>query len=134
MNEPGESEVGKTDWALFVCTDTTLSTSKILEAYAPRVGHRGVLQGGEAALGIPRRADEDVASHTASIHLCAIRYLMLVHAKLDGEGAAVSGIRADIRDPLNLMSFAVRLCKSSSPLSRGRSMSLETSWAARPNV
>ena len=38
MNEPGEPEVGKKDWALFVCTDTTLSTSKILEVYALRWG------------------------------------------------------------------------------------------------
>ena len=60
-------------------------------------------------LGFLAEQTRTFASHTASIHLCAIRYLMLVHAKLDGEGAGVSGIRADIRDQLNLMSFAVRL-------------------------
>ena len=49
------------------------------------------------------------ASHTASIHLCAIRYLVLVHAKLSDDRACIGQLRADIQDPLNLMSFAGRL-------------------------
>ena len=49
------------------------------------------------------------ASHTASIHLCAIRYLMLVHAKLECESARIGEVRADIQDRLNALSFAGRL-------------------------
>ena len=48
-------------------------------------------------------------SHTASIHLCAMRYLMLVHAKLSDDAARIGQCRAAIEDQLNLMSFAARL-------------------------
>ena len=49
------------------------------------------------------------ASYTASIHLCAIRYLILVHVKLEGEGARVGQIRERMKDQLNTLSFAGRL-------------------------
>ena len=110
VHEPGEPEVGKKDWALFLCTDHHALDEQDARGLRPSVGHRGVLQGGEAALGVPRRAGRGPSPRIPpSIHLCAIRYLMLVHAKLDGEGAGVAGVRADIRDQLNLMSFAARL-------------------------
>ncbi len=35
---PGEGDVGKKDWALFVTTDVGLSVSKMLEIYALRWG------------------------------------------------------------------------------------------------
>ena len=38
VNEPGEPEVGKKDWALFLCTDARLGMSKVLEVYALRWG------------------------------------------------------------------------------------------------
>ena len=38
------------------------------------------------------------ASHTASIHLCAIRYLMLVHHKLEHQDADIGSIRSKILD------------------------------------
>jgi len=38
LNEPGEPEVSKKDWALFLTTDVQLSTSKMLEVYALRWG------------------------------------------------------------------------------------------------
>jgi len=109
VHEPGEPEVGKKDWALFLCTDTTLSMSKMLEVYALRWGIEVYFKEAKQHLGFLAEQTRTFASHTASIHLCAIRYLMLVHAKLDGEGAGVAGVRADIRDQLNLMSFAARL-------------------------
>ena len=91
VNEPGEPEVGKKDWALFVCTDTTLSTSKMLEVYALRWGIEVYFKEAKQHLGFLAEQTRTFASHPASIHLCAIRYLMLVHAKLDGEGQASQG-------------------------------------------
>ena len=38
VHEPGEPEVGKKDWAVFVCTDPALAVSKMLEVYALRWG------------------------------------------------------------------------------------------------
>ena len=40
VNEPGEPEVGKKNWALFLCTDAKLGMSKVLEVYALRWGAR----------------------------------------------------------------------------------------------
>lgn len=109
VNEPGEPEVGKKDWAVFVCIDTTLSVSKMLEVYALRWGIEVYFKEAKQHLGFLAEQTRTFVSHTASIHLCAIRYLMLVHAKLDGGEAGVAGIRADMREQLNLMSFAARL-------------------------
>ena len=38
VHELGEPEVGKKDWAVFVCTDPALAVSKMLEVYALRWG------------------------------------------------------------------------------------------------
>ena len=58
-------------------------------------------------LGFLAEQTRTFVSHTASIHLRAIRYLMLVHA-VSG-GARIGQCRADIEEQLNLMSFAARL-------------------------
>ncbi|NNJ98733.1 MAG: hypothetical protein HKP12_16425, partial [Gammaproteobacteria bacterium] len=43
---------------------------------------------------------------TASIHLCAIRYLMLVNHKLQDQDARIGDIRSQIQDQLDSLSFA----------------------------
>ena len=109
VREPGEPEVGKKDWALFLSTDPTLSMSKMLEVYALRWGIEVYFKEAKQHLGFLVEQTRTFTSHTASIHLCAIRYLMLVHAKLGGDGARIGELRADIQDQLNLLSFAKRL-------------------------
>jgi hypothetical protein len=49
------------------------------------------------------------ASHTASIHLCAMRYLMLMHNKLFGHAGRIGDIRSSIQEQLDMLSFAARL-------------------------
>jgi hypothetical protein len=49
------------------------------------------------------------ASHSASIHLTAIRFCMLVVAKLDTPGLQVSAVRNQMVDGLLNLSFAKRL-------------------------
>lgn len=109
LNEPGEPEVGKKNWALFLTTDTQLSTSKMLEVYALRWGIEVYFKEAKQHLGFLTEQTTRFASHTASIHLCAIRYLMLVHAKLGGQEARVGDVRANIQDQLDTLSFAGRL-------------------------
>lgn len=109
LNEPGEPAVGKKDWALFLTTDTQLSTSKMLEVYALRWGIEVYFKEAKQHLGFLTEQTASFASHTASIHLCAIRYLMLVHAKLNTQGARVGDVRANIQDQLDALSFAGRL-------------------------
>jgi len=109
VREPGEPEMGKKDWALFLSTDPTLSIGKMLEVYALRWGIEVYFKEAKQHLGFLVEHTRTFTSHTASIHLCAIRYLMLVHAKLSGDGARIGELRADIQDQLNLLSFAGRL-------------------------
>ena len=109
VHEPGEPEVGKKDWALFLSTDPTMAMSKMLEVYALRWGIEVYFKEAKQHLGFLVEQTRTFTSHTASIHLCAIRYLMLVHAKLGDDGARIGELRADIQDQLNLLSFARRL-------------------------
>lgn len=109
VREPGEPEVGKKDWAVFVCTDAALSVSKMLEVYALRWGIEVYFKEAKQHLGFLAEQTRTFVSHTASIHLCAIRYLMLVHAKLNDDRVRIGQCRADIQEQLNLMSFAARL-------------------------
>ena len=97
LNEPGEPEVSKKDWALFLTTDVQLSTSKMLEVYALRWGIEVYFKEAKQHLGFLSEQTVSFASHTASIHLCAIRYLMRVHAKLVGQEARVGDVRANFR-------------------------------------
>ena len=128
VNEPGEPEVGKKDWALFLCTDARLGMSKVLEVYALRWGIEVYFKEAKQHLGFLVEQTKTFTSHTASIHLCAIRYLMLVHAKLECESARIGEVRADIQDRLNALSFAGRLWHLFVRLSRTRLTSLERLW------
>ena len=80
-----------------------------LEVYALRWGIEVYFKEAKQHLGFLVEQTRTFTSHTASIHLCAIRYLMLVHAKLSDDGARIGELRADIQDQLNLLSFAGRL-------------------------
>jgi SRSO17 transposase len=109
LKELGEAEVGKKDWALFLTTDIKLSMSKMLETYALRWGIEVYFKEAKQHLGFLQEQTVTFASHTASIHLCAIRYLMLVHNKLEDEGARIGDIRSHIQDQMDSLSFAKRL-------------------------
>ena len=102
VHEPGEPEVGKKNWALFLSTDPALSMSKMLEVYALRWGIEVYFKEAKQHLGFLVEHTRTFTSHTASIHLCAIRYLMLVHMKLSDDRVRIGELRADIQDQLNL--------------------------------
>ncbi|MCF6299327.1 MAG: transposase [Thiomicrorhabdus sp.] len=68
--------VGKKDWALFLSTDPDMSMTKILEIYALRWGIEVYFKEAKQHLGFLKEQTWTFASHTASIHLTAIRYLM----------------------------------------------------------
>jgi len=109
LKEPGDAEAGKKDWALFLTTDIQLSMSKMLEIYALRWGIEVYFKEAKQHLGFLKEQTATFASHTASIHLCAIRYLMLVHNKLEGQDYRIGDIRSQIQDQLDSLSFAGQL-------------------------
>ena len=109
LGESDRAQPGKKDWALFLCTDPQLGVSKVLQVYALRWGIEVYFKEVKQHLGFLSEQTSTFASYTASIHLCAIRYLMLVHAKLAGEGARVGEVRDRLQDQMNTLSFAGRL-------------------------
>ena len=109
LKEPDDVKAGKKDWALFLTTDVRLSMSKMLEIYALRWGIEVYFKEAKQHLGFLKEQTATFASHTASIHLCAIRYLILMHNKLVGHASRVGDIRSTIQEQLDTLSFAARL-------------------------
>jgi hypothetical protein len=109
LKESADTDAGKKDWALFLTTDVRLSMSKMLEVYALRWGIEVYFKEAKQHLGFLKEQTATFASHTASIHLCAIRYLMLMHNKLAGHESRIGDIRSNIQEQLDTLSFAGRL-------------------------
>ena len=109
VKEPGDADVSNKDWALFLTTDLRLSMKKMLEVYALRWGIEVYFKEAKQHLGFLKEQTATFTSHTASIHLCAIRYLMLVHNKLKDQDTRIGEFRSQIQDQLDLLSFAGRL-------------------------
>lgn len=109
LKEPEAAQAGKKDWALFLTTDIALSMSKILEIYALRWGIEVYFKEAKQHLGFLAEQTVSFASHTASIHICAIRYLILAHHKLANQGLRVCDVRTTIQEYMDTLSYASRL-------------------------
>lgn len=107
--EETEIQPGKHDWALFLTTDTSLSSARILEIYALRWSIEVYFKEGKQHLGLLKEQTIHFASHIASIHLAAIRFCMLVFAKLDTPGLSASAVRNQLVNGMMNLSFAKRL-------------------------
>ncbi len=109
LKELAEGGVSNKDWALFLTTDLRLSMKKMLEVYALRWGIEVYFKEAKQHLGFLKEQTATFASHTASIHLCAIRYLMLAHNKLEDRDSRIGEFRSQIQDQMDTLSFAGRL-------------------------
>ena len=107
--EGDKPQVSKKDWAVFFTTDTTMDAIKILEIYAMRWAIEVYFKEAKQHLGLLKEQTETFASHIASIHLTAIRYLMLVHAKLEYADSRVCDVRNYLNKQLETVDFAKRL-------------------------
>ena len=109
VKEDEAAQAGKKDWALFLTTDTSLSMSKLLEIYALRWGIEVYFKEAKQHLGFLAEQTVSFASHTASIHLCAIRYLILAHHKLADPELRVCDVRSNIQEYMDALSYASRI-------------------------
>lgn len=96
-------------WALFLSTDTTLQPLELLEIYALRWGIEVYFKEAKQHLGLLWEQTETFASHLASIHLTAMRFCMLVYAKLDGEAERNGEVRSTLIEQLTRLDFARQL-------------------------
>ncbi|MCU7888286.1 MAG: hypothetical protein KZQ66_03335 [Candidatus Thiodiazotropha sp. (ex Lucinoma aequizonata)] len=81
----------------------------MLEIYALRWGIEVYFKEAKQHLCFLQEQTTTFGSHTASVHLCAIRYLMLVHNKLEDSDFRVGNIRSRIQKQLDSLSFAGKL-------------------------
>jgi SRSO17 transposase len=109
LKDDATAQASQKDWALFLTTDTTMGLSKMLEIYALRWAIEVYFKEAKQHLGFLQEQTRSFASHIASIHLTAIRYLMLVYAKCEYDDLRVCDMRASIKDQLKTLDYAQRL-------------------------
>jgi len=108
IDNDSNRQVGKHDWALFLCTNPTLSPQKILEVYALRWGIEVYFKESKQNLGLLKEQTITFTSHLASISLTAIRYLMLLYVALE-QDRRLSEVRTNMSGGLMGLSFGQRL-------------------------
>lgn len=104
-----KTQVGKHDWAVFLCTDTHLSASDILELYAMRWTIEVYFKEAKQHLGLLKEQSNHYAAYIASIHLTAIRFCLLVIAKQTNGGESITQIRQSLCRNSTNISFAAKL-------------------------
>lgn len=109
INDKEDRTASRKDWALFLSTDSSISSAKMLQVYALRWSIEVYFKEAKQHLGFLQEQTRTFVSHTASIHLCAIRYLMLVDAKLLSTESSVGQIRSQIQDQFDSLNYAARL-------------------------
>ena len=100
--------VGKKDWALFLTTDLSLSSARILEIYSLRWGIEVYFKEAKQYLGWLTEQTETFAAHIASLHLSAIRYTLLIYAKIEN-GWRYCDARQNVGEQLTLLSYAKQM-------------------------
>lgn len=99
----------KKDWALFLTTDCDLEPAKILEIYALRWGIEVYFKEVKQNMGMLKEQTMSFASHIASIHLAALRYLLLVEAVGHSGKLSFGDVRNAAANNLRARSYAALL-------------------------
>jgi len=104
-----QAPVGKHDWAVFLTTDTNLSSAEILELYALRWAIEVYFKEAKQHLGFLKEQSNHYAAYIASIHLTAIRFCLLVIAKQTQGAASIALMRQKLCSNSADISFASKL-------------------------
>ena len=96
-------------WVIFLCTDTTLSDAKILEVYALRWSIEVYFREIKQNLGFLKEQSGRYQLAYASVHLAAIRYLLLFEAMLRNGQLSYGEIRDRETGRLQILTYAALL-------------------------
>ena len=107
--EPTQSQVGKHEWAVFLCSDTALTATQILELYGMRWAIEVYFKEAKQHLGLLKEQSNHYATYIASIHLAAIRFCLLVIAKQTQGCENITQIRQSLCSNSADISYAARL-------------------------
>ncbi len=104
-----KTQVGKHDWALFLCTDLSMSPTDMLQLYALRWAIEVYFKEAKQHLGLLKEQSNHYAAYIASIHLSAIRFCLLVMAKQRQGAGSVAQIRDKLCGNSQKISFSQQL-------------------------
>ena len=104
-----QAPAGKHDWAVFLTTDTTMSSANMLELYAMRWAIEVYFKEAKQHLGFLKEQSNHYAAYIASIHLTAIRFCSLVIAKQTQGAASIALMRQKLCSNSTDISFAGKL-------------------------
>ena len=104
-----QAPAGKHDWAVFLTTDTNLSSAEILELYSLRWAIEVYFKEAKQHLGFLKEQSNHYAAYIASIHLTAIRFCLLVIAKQTQGAASIALMRQKLCSNSTDISFASKL-------------------------
>jgi hypothetical protein len=96
-------------WVVFLCTDTKLSEFKILEVYALRWSIEVYFKEIKQNLGFLKEQSGRYQLAYASVHLAALRYLLLFEAMLRGGQLSYGEIRDRESGRLQTLTYAALL-------------------------
>ena len=107
---PGEkAQAGKHDWAVLLSTDPSLEPNRILERYALRWAVAVYFKEAKQHLGFLHEQSNHYAAYVASIHLTAIRFCLLVIAKITHQASGIADIRQKISANAHQISLGAQL-------------------------
>jgi hypothetical protein len=96
-------------WALFLTTDLSSSPATLLGIYAWRWGIEVYFKEAKQHLGLFWEQTETFASHIASIHLTAMRFCLLLYAKLQGSAERIGQLSEALSEQLTGLDFGQQL-------------------------
>jgi hypothetical protein len=99
----------KDNFALFLSTDNSLSTEKVLEVYSLRWSVEVYFKEAKQYMGLLKEQTGNYVCHYMSVHLTAIRYALFSHIYLTEGGGTFGAIRKRISDGIQMLSFATIL-------------------------
>ncbi len=99
----------KDQWAAFLSTDTSLSNEKILEIYAMRWSIEVYFKEIKQNMGFLKEQSPSYTSHYSSIHITAIRYMLLLHGIISEGDITFAQYRNSITDKIEILTFASML-------------------------
>jgi hypothetical protein len=99
----------KDAWVVFLCTDVTLSDARILEAYALRWSIEVYFKEIKQHLGFLKEQSGRYQFAYASVHLAALRYLLLFEAMLRNGQLSYGEIRDRETGRLQILTYAALL-------------------------
>jgi len=104
-----KARAGQHDWAVFLTTDPSLAPQRLLELYALRWAVEVYFKEAKQHLGFLKEQSNHYAAYVASVHLTALRFCLLVMAKMTHQASGIAEIRQRLSANAQQISFGAQL-------------------------